>query len=181
MSRLIRFGLGAWLLMVGVVARGQMPVDSDAWKARCTALSTSGSAIDHGSAPPELLQTTRGIAGDKFAAVAHERGAAGQHYIACTLYYTAAMAYHMGNGGKIDVGKAHSEVGLGETEFKLATGVPLTFGEKMDRASGKLPKVKAAPLTPLDVQSVFGSFGDGPPGPQPGMPPGPQQGMPPHQ
>jgi hypothetical protein len=161
MSRLMRCGAGAWLLVVAMAVRGQMPTDNDMWKARCTTLSGSAGAIDHGSAPPELLQTTKGIPGDKFAAVAHERAGAGQHYIACTLYYTAAMAYHMGNGGKIDVSKAHTEVVLGGTEVKLATGQPLTFGEKMDRTSGKLALKKTAPLTPADVQNVFGAFGDG--------------------
>jgi len=172
MSRLIRCGFGAWLLVVGTfvrVAGAQMPTDNDAWKARCTALSASATAIDHGSAPPELLQTTRGISGDKFAAVAHERSGAGQHYIACTLYYTAAMAYHMGNGGKIDVSKGHTEVVLAGAEMKQATGQPLTFGEKMDRTTGKLPLKKTAQLTPADVSAVFAAFGEGPGAP--GQPP----------
>jgi len=172
MSRLIRCGFGAWLLVVGTfvrVAGAQMPTDNDAWKARCTALSASATAIDHGSAPPELLQTTRAISGDKFAAVAHERSGAGQHYIACTLYYTAAMAYHMGNGGKIDVSKGHTEVVLAGAEMKQATGQPLTFGEKMDRTTGKLPLKKTAQLTPADVSAVFAAFGEGPGAP--GQPP----------
>jgi hypothetical protein len=172
---LVGMGVGC-IGLVGGRASAQMPSDNDMWKARCTALSASASAIDHASAPPELLQTTRGISGDKFSAVAHERAGAGQHYIACTLYYTAAMAYHMGNGGRIDGSKAHTNVVLGGTELKLATGQPLTFGEKMDRASSKLPSSRTAPLTPMDVQHVFGAFGEGQPGPpgQPG-PGGPPQ------
>jgi hypothetical protein len=155
-------------------AAAQMPTDNDTWKARCTALSGNASAIDHGSAPPALLQTTKGISGDKFAAVAHERAGAGQHYIACTLYYTAAMAYHMGNGGKIDVSKGHSDAVLGGTELKLATGQSLTFGEKMDRTSGKLPSMKKEQLTPADVASVFAAFGDGAAEAAPPPPPGAQ-------
>ena len=127
-------------LLVGLCVRAhaQEPVDNDVWKSRCLMLSAQSEAIDKGSAPPELLQTTRGIPGVKFAAVGQGRANAGQHYIACTMYYTAAMAEHMGNGGKIDTGRAHTYLVLAGAEAKRAAGLPLSFKEKMDRTSGKL-------------------------------------------
>jgi len=145
-------------------AYAQMPSDDDTWKARCNALSANTAAIDKGSAAQNLLQTTHGIAGEKFEAVAHERAGAGQHYIACTLYYTAAMAQHMGNGGKIDAGRAHTDVVLAGAELKRATGVSLSFSERMDTTGSKMPSVKKTPpLTPADVNAVFGAFnGTGP-------------------
>jgi hypothetical protein len=159
-------------LLLGVVtglcahATAQMPSDDDTWKARCNALSANATAIDKGSASQALLQTTRGIAGDKFEAVAHERAGAGQHYIACTLYFTGAMAQHMGNGGKIDAGRAHTDVVLAGAELKRATGQSLSFAEKMDSAGSKMPSVKKTPpLTPADVSAVLGAFNG--PGPVP--------------
>jgi hypothetical protein len=161
------------LLFVSFV-HAQEPLDSDAWKSRCLALSTAADAIDKGSATPELLSTTKGIAGAKFAAVAHERAGAGQHYIACTLYYTAAMAERMGNGGKIDPARSHSDVFLGGIELKHATGEPLTFKEKMEAASGKVTgSVKSSQLSPVEVSAVFAAFSNAPtdvanPAPPPG-------------
>jgi hypothetical protein len=113
-------------------AYAQEPIDNDTWKQRCTTLAASADAIDKGSAPAALLLTTRGIAGSKFAAIAHERGNAGQHYIACTLYYTAAIAEYQGNDGKVDPAKAHGDAAQGAIELKLATGQVLTFKEKVD-------------------------------------------------
>jgi hypothetical protein len=139
-------------------------VDNDLWKSRCLSLSAQSDAIDKGSAPPELLQTTHGIPGAKFAAVGDGRAHAGQHYIACTMYYTAAMADHMGNGGKVDAGRAHTYIVLAGAEAKRAAGLPLSFKEKMDRTSGKLNPVGKGSLTPADLAAVYGAFdGSGPP------------------
>ena len=144
-------------------ARAQMPSDDDTWKARCLALSANADAIDKGSAPQEMLQTTHGLPAEKFAAVARERAGANQHYIACTLYYTASMADHMGNAGKIDASRAHTEAVLAGAELKRATGQSLSLKEKVDRTSGKLPSMKKGePLTPTDVATVFGAFSDSP-------------------
>ena len=80
MSRLIRCGFGAWLLVVGTfvrVAGAQMPTDNDAWKARCTALSASATAIDHGSAPPELLQVMRSVGFEQVSWTPYSFGIAG--------------------------------------------------------------------------------------------------------
>lgn len=142
-------------------AFAQEPTDSDVWKSRCLSLGAHADAIDKGSAPPELLQSTHGIPGAKFAAVGYERGNAGQHYIACTLYYTAALAEHMGNGGKVDPGRAHTDVVLAGAEAKRAAGLPLTFKEKMDRASGKLIPTGKNSLTPADLGTVYAAFGEG--------------------
>jgi len=175
------------LLLLGVLsalcphARAQEPIDNETWKARCLQLSASSADIDRGSASPQLLQTTRGIPGAKFEAVAHERAAAGQHYIACTLYFTAAMAERMGNGGKINTSKAHSDVGVAEVELKRATGQPLSFAEKMSGTSGKLTSsVKPGSLSPADVAAVFGAFADSPAPESPGPPPARNSSGPPH-
>ncbi len=156
------------LACLSLRAFAQEPTDSDAWKSRCLSLGAHADAIDKGSAPPELLQSTHGIPGAKFAAVGYERGNAGQHYIACTMYYTAALAEHMGNGGKVDPGRAHTDVVLAGAEAKRATGLPLTFKEKMDRASGKLIPTGKNGLTPADLSTVYSAFGEGgPPAPSP--------------
>jgi hypothetical protein len=153
------------LALAGLALRAyaQEPTDNDLWKSRCTTLAASARAIDEGSAPPALLQTTKGIPGAKFAAVAHERGSAGQHYIACTLYYTAAIASYQGNGGKVDPSKAHTFAAQAAIELKQATGQPLTFKEKMGHTSHDMKTYTSGSLTPADIGAVFGAFGDGPP------------------
>jgi hypothetical protein len=93
--------------------------------------------------------------------VGYERANAGQHYIACTMYYTAALAEHQGNGGKIDPGRAHTDIVLAGAEAKRAAGLPLTFKEKMDRASGKLNPAGKNSLTPGDLGAVYSAFGEG--------------------
>jgi hypothetical protein len=153
------------LLVLAVLclhAYAQEPLDNETWKQRCTALNASATAIDSGAAPAALLQTTKGIAGAKFAAVAHERGSAGQHYIACTLYYTAAIAEYAGTGGKVEPSKAHTFAGLAAIELKRATGQPLTFKEKMGNTSHDMKAITGGSLTPADIGLVFGAFGEDP-------------------
>lgn len=153
------------LLILAVLclhAYAQEPLDNDVWKQRCTTLSASAEAIDKGSAPPALLETTKGIAGAKFAAVAHERGNAGQHYIACALYYTAAIAEYQGTGGKVEPSKAHTFTSLAAIELKRATGQPLTFKEKMGNTSHDMKAITSGSLTPNDIGAVFGAFGSDP-------------------
>jgi hypothetical protein len=146
-------------------AYAQEPIDNDTWKQRCTTLAASADAIDKGSAPAALLLTTRGIAGSKFAAIAHERGNAGQHYIACTLYYTAAIAEYQGNDGKVDPAKAHGDAAQGAIELKLATGQVLTFKEKVDHGSHGVKTLTNGKITPADIAAVFGAFANSaPPG-----------------
>ena len=96
-----------------------------------------------------------------FAAVGAERANAGQHYIACTMYFTAALAEHMGNGGKIDPGRGHTDIVLGGAEAKRASGIPLSFREKMDRTSTKLNPVGKNSLTPQDLAAVYAALGEG--------------------
>jgi hypothetical protein len=164
--RVVRCLIFCLLACLSIRAYAQEPTDSDVWKSRCLALNARADDIDKGSAPPELLQTTHGVPGAKFAAVGYERGNAGQHYIACTMYYTAALAEHMGNGGKIDPSRAHTDIILGGAEAKRAAGLPLTFKEKMDRASGKFNPVGKSALTPGDLGAVYAAFGEGgPPAP----------------
>jgi hypothetical protein len=153
------------LLLSGMALRAfaQEPTDNDLWKSRCSALAASAKAIDDGSAPPALLETTKGVAGAKFAAVAQERGDAGQHYIACTLYYTAAIAEYQGSGGKVEPSKAHTFVALAAIELKRATGQPLTFKEKMGHTSHDVKAIASGSLTPADIGDVFGAFSSTPP------------------
>jgi hypothetical protein len=148
---------------IALRAYAQDPMDNAAWKSRCTALAANSKAIEEGTAPPALLQTTKGIAGTKFAAVAHERGNAGQHYIACTLYYTAAIAEYQGTDGKVDPSKAHSFAEEAAIELKRATGQPLTFKEKMSRTSRDMKSLAGGSLTPEEIGAVFGAFADNPP------------------
>jgi len=152
------------LLLAGLClhAYAQEPLDSEAWKQRCTTLSASSAAIDRGAAPPELVQTPKGIAGAKFEAVAHERGTAGQHYIACTLYFTAAIAEYAGTGGRVQPSKAHTDINLATMELKRATGQPLTFKEKMGNTSHGMKTMTTGSLTPADINAVFGVFGPDP-------------------
>jgi hypothetical protein len=161
----LRAGLLLILAGLALGARAQEPTDNDMWKSRCTALAASSKAIDQGAAPPALLQTTKGIEGAKFAAVAYERGNSGQHYVACTLYYTAAIAEYQGNGGKVEPSKAHSFAEQAAIELKRATGQPLTFKEKMGRTSHDMKASTNGSLTPADIGAVFGAFADGSPPP----------------
>jgi hypothetical protein len=151
------------LIVLAASARAQEPVDSDVWKARCLALNAAAAAIDKGFPSQALLDTTKGIPGSKFAAVAHERSLAGQHYIACTMYYTAAIAERQGNGGKIDLSKTHADVFLGAVELKKSTGQALTFKEKMEGTSDKVTgSTKAGTLSPVETAMVFGAFSGAP-------------------
>jgi hypothetical protein len=142
-------------------AHAQAPTDNDAWKSRCLALSANADSIDKGSASTELQQGTKGIAGAKFAAVAHERGGAGQHYVACTLYYTAAIAERMGNEGKPDPSRAHADTILAGIELKRISGKPLSFKEKMNHTSGDVKSMANGGLSPAEIAEVFGAFGNG--------------------
>jgi hypothetical protein len=152
------------LIFAGIClhAFAQEPLDNETWKQRCTTLNANAAAIDKGAAPPALLQTPKGVAGAKFAAVAHERGNSGQHYVACTLYYTAAIAEYAGTGGKVEPSKAHAYANLAAIELKRATGQPLTFKEKMDSSGHDMKAITSGTLTPSDIGAVFGVFSDNP-------------------
>jgi hypothetical protein len=157
---------GALVMALTAPARAQEPVDSDAWRSRCLALNAAADAINKGFPPPALMATPKDIPGIKFAAVAHERSLAGQHYIACTMYYTAAIAERLGNGGKIDLGKAHTDVFLGGVELKRSTGQALSFKEKMQSTSDKVTgSSKAGTLSPVEIAAVFAAFSDARGGP----------------
>jgi hypothetical protein len=159
------------LAILAATARAQEPTDSDVWKSRCLVLNAAADSIAKGFPSPQLLATTQGIPGAKFFAVAHERSLAGQHYIACTLYYTAAIAERQGNGGKIDLGKAKSDVFLGGVELKRSTGQTLSFKEKMESTSGKVTgSSKAGTLSPIEIAAVFAAFSDAPTAAKPGNP-----------
>ncbi|MES2392980.1 MAG: hypothetical protein V4555_15145 [Acidobacteriota bacterium] len=164
-------GRAGSMAMVALLAVGAMrlaaqePMDDPGWQQRCSTLDASMMAIDKGAAPPELLATTAGIPGEKFAAIARERSAASQHWVACTLFFTAAMAERQGNGGKVNTARAHSDVVLGFGEMKLGQGKSLGFAAKMMRAEESVMAFKDPAITPADLAAVLGAFGamGGPP------------------
>jgi hypothetical protein len=173
--RAVGFGFAIGVASVSMVA--QEPADDPGWQQRCSTLDASMMAIDKGSAPAELLAMTTGVAGEKFAAVARERSAAGQHYVACTLFFTAAMAERQGNNGKVSTARAHSDVVLGFAEMKLGQGKSLGFAEKMMRTEEKVMALADPAITPADLMAVLAPFGGAPPVGMPGpvgapMPPG---------
>src|ERR1700679_35345 len=97
-----RLAILAAAFSVASTLHAQLPQNNEAWKTRCTLLASSASAIENGNPPAVLVASTRGLASHPFYVLAVDRAQADQHYVACTLYYMAAISAKLGNGGKAD-------------------------------------------------------------------------------
>jgi hypothetical protein len=147
----------AIVLGATVATYAQMPVNNDTWKTRCNVLATSAPAIVNGSTPAALVSATRGVAGRPFFVLGVDRSQADQHYVACTMYYLAAISARTGNGGKADPDAADKYGILAAAELKLAHGESLSFTEQFKRLQVKFSGLtgETLTLTPNETSSAI--------------------------
>ncbi len=93
------FRLSTLLLLVfglPTVMHAAVAAEHDAWKTRCNLLAASASSIQNGTPPSVLSAATRGVASRPYYVLAVNRAENDQHFVACTLYYMAAIAARQG-------------------------------------------------------------------------------------
>ena len=156
----IRFSrLAALAAVLGIAAsmHAQLPQNNEAWKTRCNLLASSASAIENGNPPAALVAATRGVNSHPYYVLAVDRSQADQHYVACTLYYMAAISARLGNGGKADPSAASDYLVLAGAEFKDAQGESLTMGERFARLKVKASGLSGSSLssTPAETTAVI--------------------------
>jgi hypothetical protein len=134
---------------------GQIPKDNEVWKMRCNLLASQDQAIQNGTVPAPLVAATRGVPGAKFNTFGFDRSGMNQHYVACTMFYLAAIADRAGNGGKVDASASHDALVLAELDVKDAHGQDLTFSEKFKRTSGKATELTTPSLTSAELMAVI--------------------------
>ena len=135
------------LAVTAAAVHAQLPVNNDAWKSRCALLSASSKEIEDGNPPASLIAATRGVAGKSFYVIALNRAQANQHYVACTLYYLAAIAEHQGNGGKADPSTSSDDATLASAEAKEARGESVSLYESWKRFLMKFSGLSGTTLT----------------------------------
>jgi hypothetical protein len=150
--RLVTFFL---FLFCWAASMAQLPTDNDGWKARCNTLGAADGAIQGGTISPSLVSATRGVDGAKFMTFGWDRAAAGEHNVACTMFYMAAIAGRVGNGGKQNFEEAHNAQMMGLAEYKLAHRQKLTMREHFKRSETKSSQLAAKPLTAGDSDAVL--------------------------
>ena len=157
-SALIRcFSVCLLLFGFSTALRAQLPQNNEAWKSRCNLLAASATAIQNGNPPAALLAATRGVNSHPFYVLAVDRAQADQHYVACTLFYMAAMSARAGNGGKPYLTAASDYAILAGAEAKDARGESLTFSERYKRLQMKASGLTGKPLTstPAETSAVI--------------------------
>ena len=157
-STFIRFfAVLLFVLGMSTALRAQLPENNDAWKMRCNLLAASATAIQNGNPPAVLLAATRGVNSHPYYVLAVDRAQAGQHYVACTLFYMAAMSARAGNGGKPDLAAASDYAVLAGAEAKDARGESLAFSERLKRLQIKASGLTGKPLTstPAETSAVI--------------------------
>jgi hypothetical protein len=141
------------LLAAGAArARAQMPTDNDTWKARCASLASQASDLNH--LPATATAMTRGVAGSKFQTFAFDRQAAGQHQVACTLFFLAAVANQTGAGAKADGSAAQDSLLMANLEIKGMKGQSASFSEGFSRARIKAVEISRPSLTVADEEKI---------------------------
>jgi len=143
------------LLGVATAASAQLPVNSEVWKERCNLLASSSAAIQNGKMPAELAAATRGVTARGFIVLAVNRAQAGQHYVACTMYYLAAISERAGKGA--DLTAAGDDAIVAGSELKLAQGQHLRMKEHTTRIAMKMHEMTGKPLilTPPETSAVL--------------------------
>jgi len=139
-------------------ASAQLPANSDVWKDRCNLLASSSNAIQSGTTPAELVAATRGVTSRGFLVLAINRAQAGQHYVACTMYYLAAISERAGNGGvKPNLIAAGNDAIVAGSELKLARGQHLRMKEHTTRIAMRMHEMTGQPLTltPPETSAVL--------------------------
>src|SRR5579875_2255224 len=143
---LLASSAAALLLTAGVArAHAQMPSDNDTWKARCSTLAAQAADLNHLS--PSVSALTRGVAGSKFQTFAFDRQAAGQHQVACTLFFLAAIANQTGSGAKADTSAAQDSLLMANLELKGMKGQSASFSESFARTRIKAVEITRPALT----------------------------------
>jgi len=170
------------VIVLGATAAisAQLPEDSQVWKDRCNLLAASSAAIQNGSTPASLLAATRGVTTRGFFVLAVNRAQAGDHYVACTMYYLAAIAERSGNGGaKPDPLAVTNDAIVGGSELKLAHHQHLRMKEHEVRIKLKVEEMTGQPLTltPPETTAVLEAATTTPITLAPAVPPANQQAM----
>ena len=142
------------LLPFAAALHAQLPVNNDAWKTRCNLLAASSKAIEDGTTPSLLVAATHGVTGKSFYVLALNRSQANQHYVACTLYYLAAIAERSGNAGKGDPSTASDDATLASAEAKEARGDSASFYESWKRFTMKFTGLSGTTLTVTAAESA---------------------------
>ncbi len=148
--------MGVLLSLPLVAAQAQMPVDNLAWKGRCIRLNAMKGAIEAPVLDPALAQSAQGVTSEKFMTMGFDRARAKEHYVACTMFYMAAIAQRAGNGGvKPNPRSAHNLDVVALAEYQLAQQQKLTMVEHVKRAEVELKEVAAKPLTAEDSAQII--------------------------
>jgi hypothetical protein len=136
------------VVLVGGAAfcHAQLPTNSGVWKDRCNLLASNSGAIQNGQIPPALAAMTHGVAARGYFVLAVDRAQAKQHYVACTMYYLAAIAERQGNGAKPDLLASTNDAVVGGSELKLARGHHLNMHEHVTRVRMKVEEMRGQPL-----------------------------------
>jgi len=151
------FALLLLVLGFSTALRAQLPQNNEAWKTRCNLLAASASAIENGNPPAVLLRATRGVSSHPYYVLAVDRAQADQHYVACTLFYMAAISARAGNGGKPDPSAAADYAILAGAELKDTRGESLTMTERFKRIEIKASALtgKSLTSTPAETSAVI--------------------------
>jgi hypothetical protein len=156
-ASLYRMAAVALLLSAASAIHAQLPVNDQVWKDRCNLLAASSNSIQTGKLSEMFLTATRGVPSRGFLVLAVNRAQAGQHYVACTMYYLAAVAARAGNGGKPDLVAATNDAIVAHSEWKLARHHHLNMQEHMKRVEMKVEEITGQPLslTPVETSAVL--------------------------
>ena len=158
-SALVRSIACTFALALGAstALHAQLPQNNEAWKTRCNLLAASAGAIENGHPPAILVAATRGVASYPYYVLAVDRSQADQHYVACTLFYMAAISARAGNGGKTDLSAADDYAILAGAEVKDARGESLTMTERFKRLGIKASAItgKSLTSTPAETMAVI--------------------------
>ena len=135
----------------------QLPVNNNVWKDRCNLLAASAGSIQSSTPPAALVAITRGVPARGFLVLGVDRAQAGQHYVACTMYYLAAIAERAGNGVTPNPIAATNDAIVAGSEFKLARGHHLNMHEHVTRVKMKVEEITGQPLslTPPETTAVL--------------------------
>ena len=147
----LRFASAAAVLLTAsaAAAHAQMPRDNDAWKSRCAVLASQTADLNHLS--PAVAELTRGVPGSKFQTFGFDRQAAGEHNVACTLFYLAAIA----NQASKDASAAKDAQLLANLEVKAMKGQQPSFTENLSRTKIKAYEITRPALTLTDEEKVL--------------------------
>jgi len=152
MNRLATVSAAILLATASAALHAQMPTDNDAWKGGCNTLRS----VDLSHLSPASIAMTRGVPASKFVTFGFDRDAAGQHQVACTLFYLGAIAAQAGNGAKADTtASAHDVAVLAQLQVKAMSHQEPSFAESMTRMKMKAYEIKQPALTVAEEERVL--------------------------